>query len=63
MAPRFIDDPLHWRHRAAEARALADNMHDEVSRQMMLRIAEDYDRLAERAQTRNGTPNPPGYGD
>lgn len=47
-----IDDPEHWRSRAEEARTLADQMHDEVSRQMMRRIAEDYERLAKRAQER-----------
>jgi hypothetical protein len=46
------DDPEHWRERAKEARALADQMADEVSKQMMLRIAEDYERLALRAELR-----------
>jgi hypothetical protein len=35
-----------WRARAAEARALATQLQDPVSKQMMVRIAETYDRLA-----------------
>ena len=31
---------------------LCDDMHDQLSREMMLRIAQDYDRLAERAEQR-----------
>jgi hypothetical protein len=49
MATSFINDPGHCRNRAEEARILADQ---EPSKQMMLRIAADYDRLAERAVLR-----------
>ena len=52
MAASFINDPEHWRKRAEEARTLADQMNDEKSKQTMLRIAADYDRLAERAEGR-----------
>jgi hypothetical protein len=48
-----IEDATHWRARARETRALADQMSDEVSRKTMLQIADDYDRLAERAEVRN----------
>lgn len=40
----------HWRERAREARALAEQMGDEDSRRRMLRIAADYEKLAERAE-------------
>ena len=51
------DDPAHWKKRAEEARALADLMSDDVSKQMMLQIARDYDHLAERAEKRaKGSP-------
>jgi len=52
MPSSFINDPQHWRGRAEEARTLAEQMSDETSKQMMLRIADDYDRLAERAEQR-----------
>jgi hypothetical protein len=48
----IIDDPKHWRGRAEEARTLADQIADPTSRTMMLRIADDYERLAERAEQR-----------
>ena len=51
-----VDDPNHWRGRAEEARTLADEMSDEVSKQMMLSIAADYERLAERAALRAQRP-------
>jgi hypothetical protein len=42
-------DPKHWRDRAEEARLLALDMKD-AQREAMLRIAKDYDYLADRAQ-------------
>ena len=61
MATSFINDPEHWRNRAEEACTLADQMSDEMSKQTMLRIAADYDRLAERAALRaqGALPQPP----
>ena len=61
MATSFINDPEHWRNRAEQARTLANQMTDEVSKQTMLRIAADYDRLAERAALRaqGASPQPP----
>jgi hypothetical protein len=45
-------DPVHWRGRAEEMRAAAEQMQDCVSKQMMQRIADDYERLAQTAEQR-----------
>jgi hypothetical protein len=42
----------HWRKRADEARSIAYDMKDEISKQMMLQIADDYERLAKSAERR-----------
>jgi hypothetical protein len=63
MSGDLINDPKHWRARAGEARQVAAEMPDEVSKQMMLGVAADYDRLAERAGPRppvSPLPNPNG---
>ena len=52
MAKIPINDPKHWRERAEEARAVADAMTDEKTKKMMLRIADDYETLARRAEQR-----------
>jgi len=46
MPASFINDPEHWRHRAQEARSIAEQMSDTASKEAMLRIAHDYERLA-----------------
>jgi hypothetical protein len=56
-SPHFINEPEHWRRRAEEARTLADQMSDPQSKQAMLRIATDYDRLATRAEARTKAPS------
>jgi hypothetical protein len=53
--PKSFDDAEHWRRRAEEACAHAGQMNDEQSREMMLGIALDYDRLAARAEERSKT--------
>jgi hypothetical protein len=53
-----------WRKLADETRSLAYDMKDEISKQMMLQIADDYERLANRAERRakprESTPSPSG---
>jgi hypothetical protein len=49
-----INDPKHWRYRAKEARAMAESMTDPEAKRLMLNVAADYERLAERAEQRAG---------
>jgi hypothetical protein len=47
-----VKDPQHWRRRAEEARTLADDLTDAEAKRKMLKIAEDYEKLAIRAEQR-----------
>src|SRR5262245_17378570 len=54
MAPEsFINDPEHWQTRAQGARKLAEQMNDAAARQAMLTIADEYEKLAQRARQRS----------
>jgi hypothetical protein len=46
------DKPARWLERAEEAHSIAEQLSDPESRRMMLRIAEDYERLATHARRR-----------
>jgi len=48
----ILNDPEHWRGRAEEARSIADQLTEPESKRTMLRIAGDYERLAEHAERR-----------
>jgi hypothetical protein len=52
MAEHMRYTAAYWHERAAEARAVAENMATAETRRMMMAIAADYDRLSERARTR-----------
>lgn len=52
MPAPAIDDLQHWRDSASEIRALVEDVKDEASKQKMLQIADDYERLAKRAEER-----------
>jgi hypothetical protein len=47
-----LTSPSIGRERAKETRNFAEQLTDPIVRAMMLRIAEDYERLAENAQQR-----------
>jgi hypothetical protein len=50
MTPATWQNAHMWRMRAAETRALADEMKEIEPKAMMLKIADGYDRLAEWAE-------------
>jgi len=50
--PRDLNDSKHWRDRAAEMRVLANDMKEPKARAMVLSLADDYDKLADRAAER-----------
>jgi hypothetical protein len=52
MQRKFRDDPQHWRWRAQEARIHAELIIDPESKRMMLEIAGEYERIAQRAEER-----------
>ena len=52
MASALLYDPEHWRTRAQTMRILARQIQDLMTRQIMLRIASDFDRLAAEIEER-----------
>jgi cob(I)alamin adenosyltransferase len=47
-----LNDARHWLRRAEEARRLAAQMTDPAAKDSMLRIAEEYEKVALRADAR-----------
>ena len=43
-----LTDPKHWRDRAALMRALSETTADAEAKAIMLRLADDYGKLADR---------------
>lgn len=52
MTLQGLNDVKHWRDRAAEMRVLCGEMHDAETQSMMLKLANEYDTLADRAEDR-----------
>jgi CRP/FNR family transcriptional regulator, cyclic AMP receptor protein len=49
---RFWDDPAHWRDRGEEMRRLAEAATDPKAKKRILKMAEEYEKLARRAEER-----------
>ena len=54
MSDTLLDNPRHWRDRADEARAMAEQLADPESTRRMLEIADGYEYLALKAKERFG---------
>jgi hypothetical protein len=52
MPSNLLDDVQHWRRRAYETRVVAEQMNDATAREMMHRVASNYERIAEQAIAR-----------
>ena len=50
--PSLYGTPEHWAIRAKEAREMAENISDAKARKAMLVIAENYEKIAKRAEAR-----------
>ena len=65
MSSAIVEHSRHWQERAAEFRALAETVKGQNAKRTMLRIAEDYVRLASHgkplveAQPEPPQPEPP----
>jgi hypothetical protein len=60
MLTSHVNDSKDLRERAAEMRASSKELKDYNTAAVILRLAELYDRLAERADSRNNVGVPPG---
>jgi hypothetical protein len=61
MALNHVNNPKHWRDRASEMRALSETMKDPETIALMNKLADDYGKLADRAEIRSsGGRVPPG---
>jgi hypothetical protein len=58
----FRFNPNHRRERAAQMRTLAVDTADAEAAAIMLKLAEDYDKLADRAEIRGNQPRSNGDG-
>jgi hypothetical protein len=59
MTLSHVDDVEHWRERAAQVRVLATTMKQIEAQAVMVMLAKDYDKLANRAGLRAKGEVPP----
>lgn len=59
--PSLYGTPEHWAIRAKEAREMAANISDPAAKQAMLAIAENYEKIAKRAEAREVGIGVPGH--
>jgi hypothetical protein len=52
MSSDYMSSPKHWLARAAEMRTIASTVVEDGIMASMLRLATDYDKLADRAERR-----------
>jgi hypothetical protein len=52
MRASFVNDSIHLRERATEMRASSKELKDSNIAAVIMRLADLYDRLADRAETR-----------
>ena len=55
--PTNFGTPEYWQGRAEEARLMAAGMSDPDARQAMLAVAENYQKIAKRAEAREAGVN------
>ena len=54
MRASFVNNSIHLRERAAEMRLSSKELKDNNTAAVIMRLADLYDRLADRAETRGG---------
>jgi hypothetical protein len=52
MPIQGLNDAKHWHDRTASMRVLFDQIKDPEAKEMMLKLANEYDQLADRAEHR-----------
>jgi hypothetical protein len=52
LLPLLMNDPEHWKLRAQEARLAARHLDDPEAKAAMIKVAEEYERVAARAAER-----------
>jgi hypothetical protein len=58
MAISHLYDSRHWRDKAAEMRILSTMMDHIETQAIMVRLADDYDKLADRTEQRSNGKRP-----